>query len=54
MIPRFVWRVTSFVVNASVPPFKLIEAAVTVAGVLPKFVSALIDKVPAPMVVAPS
>ena len=54
VMPRFVLRVTSFVVKANVPPFRLIEAAVTDPGVLPKLLSARIDKVPAEIVVVPS
>ena len=53
VMPLFVWRVTSFVISANVPPFRLIEAAVTEPGAVPKFASALIVKVPAVTVVEP-
>ena len=53
VMPRLVLRVTSLVISANVPPFRLIEAAVTELGAVPKLASALMDKVPPETVVAP-
>ena len=52
LMPRLLFNVISAVVN-KVPPLSTNEAAVAEPGAVPKLASALIDKVPAEIVVAP-